>query len=90
MRNISLEIGHTPNYATVTVGPITLHYSYQTVIAFNTGNGLVVRENDWGPTTGKHLNRVDGGGKAAKARRIPGETFEAQLEGIVSRIEVTA
>ena len=49
-------------------------FSYSTLVAFMAvGHNRVVRENDWGPTTGKHLNWIDGG---AKDRRIPGEQFE--------------
>jgi hypothetical protein len=35
-------------------------YSYKTLVAFKTLSGeRVVRENTWGPTTGKHLNAID-------------------------------
>lgn len=87
--SVSLTIGHTPNYATVTVGPLTLEYSYSTVIAFRSPEtGRVIRSNDWGPTTGKHLNALDGGSAEAKKRRIPGDEFERQLEAVVSRIKI--
>ncbi|MFA5323715.1 MAG: hypothetical protein WC373_13670 [Smithella sp.] len=56
----------------------SVYFSYDTPVAFHTPKtGLVVRRNDWGPTTGKHLNWIDGGNKAA---RIPGAEFERQLE----------
>lgn len=85
---LSLEIGHTPNYARVDVGPITLWYSYRTVIAFHvSGGNTTVRENDWGPTTGKHLNMIDGDDKKS---RINGQEFEARLAAIVDQIKVTA
>lgn len=92
MTNISLSIGHTPNYATVVVGPITLHYSYSTVIAFsvNADNGdSAVRQNAWGPTTGKHLNMIDGGTRDAKAARIPGDEFERRLYAVIDRISIS-
>lgn len=59
-------------------GPITVWYSYKTPVAFrsNIGAGRLVRENEWGPTTGKHLNAIDGGDKAS---RIPGSQFETIL-----------
>jgi hypothetical protein len=53
-----------------------VYFSYQTPVAFRGRNGLVVRENDWGPTTGKHLNWIDGGNKNG---RIPGDEFERRL-----------
>ena len=53
-----------------------VYFSYKTPIAFRTfKTGLVIRENDWGPTTGKHLNAID----SDKSRRIPGEQFERRL-----------
>lgn len=56
------------------------YFSYQTCIAFRTPKtGLVVRENSWGPTTGKHLNWIDGG---RKKDRIGHTRFEALLETI--------
>jgi hypothetical protein len=58
----------------VTVGPITVWYSYTTPIAFHVGqNERVVRVNDWQQTTGKHLNAIDGGNKKS---RVSGEEFE--------------
>ena len=74
-----------PNLTEVSVGPIELTYSYRTVIRFY-GPGeprFVVRANDWGPTTGKHLNYCDGGDKAA---RIPGPEFEARLLAMLERV----
>jgi hypothetical protein len=59
---VSLDIGSTPNYATVTVG-----------------------ENVWGPTTGKHLNLVDGGDKDS---RLGQEEFEARLGAELARLSL--
>ena len=54
-----------------------VYFSYKTPVAFRTfKHGLRVRENSWGPTTGKHLNAIDGG---AKKNRISGEQFEREL-----------
>ena len=50
-------------------------FSYQTLVAvYVPGKGKIVSANDWGPTTGKHLNAIDGGDKAS---RLPRTTFEA-------------
>lgn len=58
----------------VRVGCVTIWYSYETPVAFQvTGHERVVRENDWGVTTGKHLSWIDGGNKKA---RVDSETFE--------------
>ena len=58
------------------LGDITIFYSYQTVVAFSNSSGLTVRENSWGPTTGKHINAIDNGNKKD---RIPSAEFETAL-----------
>jgi hypothetical protein len=42
-------------------------FSYNTLVAFDgpKGGRKVIR-NYWGPTTGKHLNAIDGGNKASR------------------------
>lgn len=60
-----------------------LYYSYETIVAFRLhalSGSAIVRQNDWGVTTGKHLNWIDGGNKKA---RIPGEQFETMLKEIL-------
>ena len=52
------------------------YFSYETLVAFIGSNGLVVRENNWGPTTGKHLNWIDGGNKK---QRVNEEKFNQIL-----------
>lgn len=63
-----------PNFSVVTVNQLCLWFSYETCIAFNAGEGTVARENDWGPTTGKHLNAI------GTSNRVPGDVFERMLE----------
>jgi hypothetical protein len=54
-----------------------LWFSYKTLVAFcRDGETIIVRENDWGPTTGKHLNAIDGGSKEAKKKRLSSQNFE--------------
>lgn len=51
----------------VEVGPVTVWFSYKTPVAFQVdGRERVVRENSWGPTTGKHLNWIDDGDKNSR------------------------
>lgn len=58
----------------VRIGYATVYFSYKTPVAFKVGaNERVVRQNEWGTTTGKHLNAIDGGNKKA---RVTGEEFE--------------
>ena len=50
------------------------YFSYRTLVAFRTPDtGLVVHENNWSQTTGKHLNWIDGGGTKKKDRLSGGE-----------------
>ena len=60
-------------------GLATFYFSYQAVVAFYGPNGRRVSENCWGPTTGKHLNWIDGGNKES---RLPRDQFEAELEAL--------
>lgn len=57
----------------VSVGGVDVWFSYSTPVAFRTNGKQVVRQNDWGSTTGKHLNWIDGGDKAS---RVPAAEFE--------------
>jgi hypothetical protein len=67
-----------PNLTEVTIGDVTVSFSYRTPIAFHVaGVGCTARENVWGPTTGKHLRIV--APNVAKADRLDGEAFERAL-----------
>ena len=72
------------NYSIVSTDRYRIAFSYQTPIAFWTleGIGWTVRENDWGPTTGKHLNDLDNGDKA---HRLPLAEFETALAKVITR-----
>ena len=71
------------NFTAVDVGNLEVWFSYSTPIAYRApGSGLVIRENDWSNTTGKHLAYLDSGNAAAKKERISGAKFEAQLAAI--------
>lgn len=62
----------------VTLGPITLWFSYKTLVAFRVaGESMVVRQNDWGPTTGKHLKWIDDGDKKS---RVSAEEFQHRYQ----------
>jgi len=58
---------------------LRIWYSYQTPVGFALNGKRTVRENEWGPTTGKHLNTIDGGGSDAKAARVGLVQFERAL-----------
>tara|TARA_R100000963_G_C4581117_1_gene62055 strand:- start:293 stop:580 length:288 start_codon:yes stop_codon:yes gene_type:complete len=55
----------------------TYYFSYKTLIAFiHSSTGLVIRENIWGSTTGKHLNWIE----PDKSKRVTSEIFEEKLK----------
>lgn len=58
----------------IDLGCVTIWYSYDTPIAFRVKGDMVVRENSWGTTTGKHLNAIC----PDKSRRISSDEFERQ------------
>ena len=67
--------GYGAHCLMVEVGGRTLYFSYETLVAFEGRDGRrVVRENSWGPTTGKHLNWIDGGDRKG---RVSAEAFAA-------------
>ncbi len=68
------------------LGDIIIFYSYETVVAFLNSSGLTVQENNWGATTGKHLNAIDNGNKKD---RIPSAEFETALLEALNAPEIT-
>tara|TARA_R110000868_G_scaffold307310_3_gene568739 strand:- start:208 stop:477 length:270 start_codon:yes stop_codon:yes gene_type:complete len=58
-------------------------FSYRTLVAFQRNGERIVRRNDWGPTTGKQLNAIDGGSKEARDARLDGDAFKAAVERLV-------
>ena len=72
------------NSIAVQMGPITFYFSYDTIVAYSApGQGLVLSENVWGSTTGRHLNKIGGHG----SDRTPRTEFIAKLNELVSTIE---
>ena len=89
MTRQKVSIGNYGNYSSdnygssryVNIGNLTLYFSYDTVIAFTTPGVLVIRENDWKTTTGKHLNAID----RDKSKRISSDEFEAKLDEVLKK-----
>ena len=74
---MSIEVtqGYCPksgNNTLVTVGDLRVYFSYSTPVAFRLDGNLVIRQNDWSTTTGKHLNAID----SDKKIRIDSDKFE--------------
>lgn len=78
MQNI--EIINDNNYHEVTIGKLTLYFSYKTVIAFDSPIvGKVVSENCWSTTTGKHLSRIPHDNN----KRVSRDIFEKKLKDVL-------
>ena len=57
---------------------LELYFSYETIVAFRErGNKVVVSQNFWSVTTGRHLNEIDGG---RKEDRIDADAFQRGLD----------
>lgn len=63
---------------------MTYWFSYETCIAFQGSGSRVVCENDWGPTTGKHINSIS----YNKDERLPREEFERELSRAMAGSEL--
>ena len=70
------------NAKVIKINGMSFYFSYETLVAVNTGNELKVLQNYWGPTTGKHLNAIDGGDKEAKDKRLDKDAFDAFVKQI--------
>jgi len=71
----------------VTVGSLTVYFSYKTPVAFHTPqDGIVCRQNDWGPTTGKHLNQI----QPDKKQRLDSVVFEQRFGSTLARYGLTS
>ncbi len=70
---MNIDIEYDNNYTAVSIGNVTLHFSYETLIGVEDGDTVLARKNtEWGTTTGKHLNRV----QPDKDKRLDPQEFE--------------
>ena len=54
------HIGRGDKGHSVSLGSITLYFSYNTLVGFESpDHGVVCSENIWGSTTGNHLNAIE-------------------------------
>ena len=65
-----------PNFSIVTLGARSVAFSYDTPIGFKLYpyHRWTTRVNDWGPTTGKHLNYLND-----DTDRLDSDEFESRL-----------
>jgi hypothetical protein len=68
----------------VDFGPLAFWFSYETLVAFldPIAGEIVVRQNDWGPTTGKHINCI----RQDRDGRLPREEFVRRWDETVGKI----
>jgi hypothetical protein len=65
----------------VDFGTLEIYYSYKTIVAFrHESTGLVVSQNQWGTTTGKHLNWINDD----KSARIPHSELLEKLNKVLN------
>ena len=69
------------NCMRVQVGKLYLYFSYTTIVAFSMDSKTVGCENNWGSTTGKHLNWIE----PDKKKRIGEDTFETLLTKVLKK-----
>jgi hypothetical protein len=81
MLNISHSQYAGPSSLLIQIEDVDIWFSYQTVVAVQTPAGLLVSENCWSTTTGKHLKAID----PDRSKRLPRAEFEAQAELAVGR-----
>lgn len=68
----------------VQVGKLTLYFSYDTIVGFHDyENGLVISENVWSRSTGKHLNWIN-----SKQEKTDYKEFRAKLKETLSRYKL--
>ena len=73
-----------PNFTIVAVMGFTFYVSYETVVAFRSPeHGLVVCQNVWSVTTGKHLNWVSDDHKI----RVTSEVFQARYDEVKATLD---
>ena len=63
------------NAKMIKLNGMTFYFSYETLVAVHTGKELKVVQNQWGPTTGKHLNKIDGGDKTHRLEKHKFDEF---------------
>lgn len=80
---VKLVQGESPTQHTVSIGDLDLYFSYEAVVAFRArGISLIVSENIWSATTGKHINAIAGKGYP----RLPREKFREMLKEVLMPI----
>lgn len=74
--------GFYKKFMKVDIDTYTFYFSYETIVAYETPEtGLVVSENIWSVTTGRHLNSLN-----SKEDRILNKEFDKQVTELMHKI----
>ncbi len=76
--NIQFKNIMSNNFNMVSINGVNIYFSYQTAIGVMSGGKSVISVNDWGPTTGKHLNYLE----QDKSKRVP----QIEVEQAITRL----
>lgn len=73
-----------PNLTRLTLGGLTIWFSYETPISFEDRDfgEVATRVNDWGTATGRHLNLIE----EDHSVRVSGELFQRLLNEALMRV----
>ena len=66
------------------VNEVTLFFSYKSLIAVKSPDGLLIHENIWGTTTGRHLHKIN----SDTSKRINKDDFLKQVQEIWGRYKI--
>lgn len=67
----------------IEIDKVDFYFSFKTVIAFRIDAKLFIRENDWGPKTGRHLNAIN----KDPSIRLKSSDFENLLDQIQVKVK---
>jgi hypothetical protein len=80
---------HKANFCMVYVDELMIAFSYETPIAFALGREVVVRRNEWGATTERHMRHVELPAGSGRAARVPREEFERRLAAAIGPFSIS-
>lgn len=83
MSDPRLSQGQSPTANTVHIGPLSLVFSYATLVAFRDEDGWHVSQNVWSTTTGKHINQET----PLTAERLDYDVFQEHVKQLQKRLE---
>lgn len=83
---VTAYAGNSPQALSLGFGNVTLYFSYRTVIGLNSPlTGSVCCQNEWGPTTEKHMKAA---GFSDKNARKPYDEFQQVLKQVLDHYDL--